>query len=92
MDEVTREMHRLSEEALPLRAEGTGDYPVRHDHCFKRIAFDAAVGDKWDRVIDRPFYQNASPKTKRAAVSVLKEMLRSPEAAESYNRQSLHYR
>lgn len=89
---LTQKMHQLSEEKLPQKAQRTGDYPVRFDHCFKRIAFDAAACAKWDEVIERPFYSNATAEQKRRAVDVLEEMLRSPEKARQYNRQSLQYR
>lgn len=89
---LTQKMHRLSEEALPQKAKRTGDYPVRFDHCFKRIAFDAAAQAKWDEVIERPFYANATSAQKKRATEVLEAMLRSPEKARQYNRQSLQHR
>jgi hypothetical protein len=90
--ELTQLMHRLSEEALPKRAEESGDYPVRFDHCFKRIAYDAAAGAKWDEVVGRPFYEHAGQDLKREATQVLQNMLLSPRVARAYNNQSLAYR
>lgn len=89
---LTQKMHRLSEETLPEKARRTGDYPVHFDHCFKRIAFDMAVDKKWDEVVNRPFYSNATAAQKRRATEVLEEMLHSPAKARQYNQQSLQYR
>jgi hypothetical protein len=84
-------MHHLSEEVLPEKAED-GDYPVRFDHCFKRIAFDRATQAKWDTVVNRPFYENATSRQMKKAVKALKEMARSPARARELNKASLRYR
>lgn len=81
----------LAEQQLPAQAT-SGGYPVRHDHCFKRIAYDVAVGTRWDTDVTPPFYRNASPEQIRRAVEVLREMLADPGRAAVYNRRSLRYR
>lgn len=81
----------LAERQLPTQA-ASGEYPVRYDHCFKRIAYDVAVGAQWDTDVTPPLYKNASPEQMRRAVEVLREMLADPERAAAYNRRSLRYR
>jgi hypothetical protein len=89
--EDVRTMEVLAEEVLPEKAT-SGDYPVRFDHCFKRIAYDVAVGAKWDTEVPRPFYEHASSEQLRRAVRVLREMAADPDQAAAYNRQSLRHR
>jgi hypothetical protein len=85
-------LRRLAETTLPAQAAGDARYPVRFGHCFKRIAFDAAVGARWDTVVARPFYRNASREQLRRAVDVLRQMAGAPERVRALNRQSLRYR
>lgn len=86
------EMNRLAEDVLPEIAGEDDRYPVRFDHCFKRIAYDASVGDRWDREVQRPFYRYATDQQIRRAIQTLKEMVDSPSRATDLNRQSLTYR
>ena len=89
--ECVRTMEYLAEEVLPARA-ASGDYPVRFDHCFERIAYDVAVGAKWDTEVTPPFHEHATREQIRRAVDVLREMARNPERAAEYNCRSLRYR
>ncbi|MFB6271848.1 MAG: GCN5-related N-acetyltransferase [Salinibacter sp.] len=89
-DDVRR-LKTLAEEVLPEKA-ASGDYPVRFDHCFKRIAYDVAVGTQWDTEVAPPFYQHATPDQLRRAIAVLWEMIGDPDRAATYNQQSLRYR
>lgn len=89
--EDIRRLKVLAEEVLPKKA-ASGNYPVRFDHCFKRIAYDVAVGTKWDTEVTPPFYKHATPEQTRRAVEVLQEMALEPDRAAGYNRRSLHYR
>jgi len=86
------EMNRLAETVLPSRATDEPRYPVSDDHCFKRIAFDAAAGGKWSVSIRRPFYRYATDEEIRTAVRVLQEMTDNPDRAVTLNRASLSYR
>ena len=90
--EQVDEMNRLAEDVLPEIAGENDRYPVRFDHCFKRIAYDAAVGDRWDREVQRPFYRHATDQQIRRAIQTLKEMVDSPVRAADLNEQSLAYR
>jgi hypothetical protein len=86
------EMNRLAETVLPAKASGDDRYPVQDDHCFKRIAYDAVVGDRWDRVVRRPFYRHASDEQIAGVVRVLREMRDAPGRAVDLNRRSRAYR
>jgi hypothetical protein len=84
-----RRLKVLAEEVLPEKA-ASGNYPVRFDHCFKRIAYDVAVGGQWDTDVTPPFYQNAPLTQVRRAVRVLREMGADSDRAFECNRRSLH--
>jgi hypothetical protein len=86
------EMNRLAEEVLPSNATRDDRYPVRFDHCFKRIAYDAAVGAQWDTEVQPPFYRHASDAQIHAAIETLNAMCEDPTRAAELNRQSLAYR
>ena len=43
----------LTEQELPELARRE-KWPVRFDHCFKRICLDNAVGDVWHKHVPRP--------------------------------------
>jgi hypothetical protein len=89
---LVRLIRRRAERTLPARAEADDRYPVHHDHCFKRIAFDHAVGAQWDTVVERPFYRHAALPQLRRAAHVLREMVDRPGRAVALHRQSLRYR
>ncbi|WP_259220727.1 hypothetical protein [Salinibacter ruber] len=88
---LVRTMEHLAEDILPTKA-ASGAYPVRFDHCFKRIAYDVAVGAKWDTDVTPPFCANATPAQLRRAIDVLRAMARDPDRAHEYNRYSLRCR
>ena len=54
---------------LVARAAAEG-WPIRADHCFLRIAYDTAVGAKWDTVVARPAWASL-PLDKLAAASAV---------------------
>ena len=86
------EIKHLAEEVLPEKAADDSRYPVRFDHCFKRIAYDAAVGSQWDTEVQRPFYRHASDAQLQDAIDALEIMRDDPPRAVELNRQSLQYR
>ena len=68
-------------------------WPIRADHCFKRIAFDTAVGAKWDTVHSRPAYSSLPIDTLAAAVAVLELIERDGrDALGPFNAASLAFR
>ena len=45
------------------------------NHCFLRIANDNAVGEKWDNIIKKPFFLNATKLQLQKSVDILTSML-----------------
>jgi len=89
--EVVARLDRLCDRLLPEAADA-GDYPVTDDHCFRRIAYDAAVGTRWDAVVARPFVRHATDAQLDAAVRAAERMLDDPDEAVRLNRASLRVR
>ena len=68
-------------------------WPIRADHCFLRIAYDTAVGAKWDTVVAPPAWRTLSPTGLAAAVAVLARVEAEGRAAlEPLNAASLAFR
>ncbi|MEM9804503.1 MAG: hypothetical protein AAF959_04430 [Cyanobacteria bacterium P01_D01_bin.56] len=82
----------LSEVKLPQMAKVNSCYPVRHDHCFKRIALDVAVHQCWYDVIQKPAIQYATAEQLQQSIAVLEMMARSPDEAKILNQMSLSFR
>jgi hypothetical protein len=85
------DIEHLAKKVLPKRAKQE-NYPVRFDHCFLRIAYDATVGGKWDESIDRPFKHNASTDQLETAKRRLEQMVEDPNLCHRLNEKSLKYR
>jgi len=64
----------LTEEELPRHAR-EAHWPLRLDHCFKRVCLDWASGDCWYRHIARPAERNADVPTLQRAVACAEEIL-----------------
>ncbi len=47
------EWKRLTEQVLPAMAR-QHQWPLRLDHCFKRVCLDHAFGDVWYRHVKKP--------------------------------------
>ena len=58
-----------------LVASAAADWPVSADHCFLRIAYDNAVGARWDTVVTRPAWRHLSLDQLAAAVAILEQVL-----------------
>jgi len=71
---VSREyiIERLGEfcdEKLPEKAS-EGGWPVRFDHCFRRLAYDAACGNEWYGCVDGDsFTQDAADEQLKRALT-----------------------
>lgn len=46
-------------------------WPIRADHCFLRIAYDNALGAKWDTIAARPAWATLPPAALATAVALL---------------------
>lgn len=62
------------------------------NHCYWRIANDYACKDKWDKLVKRPFYKNASDIQLIKSITILQDMVGNKEVLFNFNKQSLTYR
>jgi hypothetical protein len=92
LDRLRQQFVSLSEVELPQKAKDTGCYPVRYDHCFKRIALDIAVHQCWYDVIQKPAIRHATAKQLQRAIALLEVMRESPDEAKRFNQMSLGFR
>jgi hypothetical protein len=63
----------LTERELPARA-ATERWPIRFDHCFKRICLDWAFGDVWYRHLARPAERHLRGEALARAVQCAEEL------------------
>ena len=82
----------LTEVVLPALARD-GQWPIRFDHCFKRICLDHAFDDVWYRHLSRPAERHLYGEPLERAVRCAEELAAGglPVLAER-NRASLGYR
>ncbi len=64
----------LTERELPRRAR-EGKWPIRFDHCFKRICLDNAVGDTWHKHIPRPAQRHLREPELSKAIAIAEQIL-----------------
>lgn len=50
-DVVVMELGKACDDALPVLSR-EGGWPVRYDHCFRRLVYDAACGGYWKDHVD----------------------------------------
>ncbi len=62
------------------------------NHCYLRIAYDNAVGNKWDIEVVKPFTKNANIEQLRTALNFLESYLSNTELLLSHNKISLGFR
>ena len=69
-------------------------YPHRNfeDHCYLRMAYDQAVGYKWDTLIPRPFIYNATKEQLERSYRALRLMCDKESTVDIFNDQSLKHR
>ena len=81
----------LTRQVLPSMADAW-HWPVRLDHCFMRICLDAAMGQRWDRVVRRPAIHHLTNAQLAAAVSVAESIVHHPASLPGLNGDSLRAR
>ncbi len=82
----------LTEVALPQRARDE-HWPLRLDHCFKRVCLDYAFGGEWYQFIAKPAERNLHGEALLRAVQCAEEILRQGKPLlNARNRESLGYR
>ncbi|WP_426163476.1 hypothetical protein [Sandarakinorhabdus sp. DWP1-3-1] len=61
----------LDRHVAALVANAPPDWPISADHCFLRVAYDNAMGDRWDRLVQRPAWRHLPVDRLAAAVDIL---------------------
>lgn len=82
---------QLTEQVLPLRARQL-HWPLRLDHCFKRVCLDGAFGDVWYKHVAKPAERHLRGEPLARAL-LLAEQLAAGDASllAVLNRDSLRY-
>lgn len=90
-ERIARFKH-LTERLLPARAR-QDHWPIRLDHCFKRICLDHAFGDVWYHHLKKPAERHLNGPALGRALLCAEDLLAGDRALlEERNRVSLHYR
>ncbi|PZN95937.1 MAG: hypothetical protein DCF31_05235 [Alphaproteobacteria bacterium] len=61
----------LDRHVATLVAMATPDWPISADHCFLRVAYDNAMGDRWDQAARRPAWRHLPLDRLAVAVDIL---------------------
>ncbi len=81
----------LTGTVLPAMAAEQG-WPIRLDHCFKRVCLDAALGARWDTLVRRPAVRHLDLSQLAAAVGHAERIVAAPTLLPPLNRASLRLR
>ena len=73
-DELRRRFKALTETELPALAK-LRRWPLRLDHCFKRVCLDWACGDCWYAHIGRPAERHIERDTLERAVQCATDLM-----------------
>lgn len=83
---------RLTEVDLPERARAER-WPLRNDHCFKRVCLDYAVQDVWYRHLAKPAERHIAGVALERAVRCAEDLLEQGiPLLQERNRESLRWR
>ena len=86
------EWKRLTEQVLPALAK-QHRWPLRLDHCFKRVCLDFAFGDAWFRHLPRPAERNIGEELLQRAIKCAQDIEREgAPILRLRNEESLRYR
>ncbi len=90
-EDLARWKH-LTETALPARARDLR-WPIRFDHCFKRITLDHACSDVWYQHLPRPAERHLRGPALARALAAAKALLSGDRALlDRLNQASLRHR
>ena len=90
--ELEARWHELTRKALPAQAAADPDWPIRLDHCFMRVCLDAAIGARWDTVVQRPAIRHLTDEQLARAIHQAERIQAEPASLPALNRQSLRMR
>ncbi len=86
------EWKRLTEDVLPAMAQ-QHRWPLRLDHCFKRVCLDYAYRDVWYRHLKKPAERHIDGEALQCALACARSIAISGEALlRQRNDESLRYR
>lgn len=68
------------------------NWPIRFDHCFRRVLYDTLCQDKWDKHIASPAINNMTPTQLQDCVTICRSIVWKPETMIELNNLSLGYR
>jgi hypothetical protein len=68
------------------------NWPIRFDHCFRRVIYDNCVGDVWSSTIPAPAQDNLSTEQLEKCIELCKQILENPPLLRVLNNKSLSYR
>lgn len=82
----------LTEVSLPAQAKAER-WPLRLDHCFKRVCLDYAFQDVWYKHLKKPAERNIEGEALRRALQCAEQIAQEGEALlRTRNTESLRYR
>jgi hypothetical protein len=67
-------------------------WPIRFNHCFRRVVYDTLCQDRWDKHIAKPAIDNMTPIQLVDCLTICKSIVRKPETLPELNQLSLGYR
>lgn len=67
-------------------------WPIRFDHCFRRVIYDNVYGKKWCESIPAPVIKNISLDDLETAISLCRFILSNPDELVKLNNKSLAWR
>jgi hypothetical protein len=92
LSDAIRKFKELTEEVLPQMAREQ-HWPIRFDHCFKRICLDNAFGDVWYKHLKRPAERNLQEPQLGRVIATAEELIAEGlPALQRLNRNSLQWR
>jgi len=66
-------------DVLHQQAKTQPTWVLLHTWEFRRLVYDLACGTAWDRVVKRPFIENASDNQRKAALDMARQLAENPD-------------
>lgn len=68
------------------------NWPIRFDHCFRRVIYDNCLGGKWSDIISSPAIKHLSIQQLQLCVDICELIIDDPPLLIRLNNQSLAWR
>lgn len=93
VSELIRRYLHLTGTVMPeLASTERQAWPVRNDHCFRRIVLDSVCGGVWYDHLSRPAYRHLNLEQAQRAVQLCEDIIAGTADLIDLNRKSLSYR